>query len=75
MPTYDYKCSNDGCGHRFDALQSISEDPLEKCPACETRSLVRVITAGLPPIFKGSGFYETDYRHPRVPDQKKEDRR
>jgi len=60
MPTYDYACK--ACGHRFEEFQSISSDPLKKCPACRKNKLERLIGAGAGVIFKGSGFYETDYR-------------
>ena len=60
MPTYDYVCR--ACGHRFEEFQSISADPLKKCPACNKNKLERLIGAGAGVIFKGSGFYETDYR-------------
>lgn len=60
MPTYDYECS--GCGHRFDIFQSITADPLKKCPKCKAAKLKRLIGAGAALLFKGSGFYTTDYR-------------
>jgi putative FmdB family regulatory protein len=60
MPTYEYKCR--ACNHRFEAFQSITEDPIEKCPRCGNYSVERLISAGGGLIFKGSGFYITDYR-------------
>ena len=60
MPTYEYQCK--ACGHRFDELQSFSEAPLKKCPACKKKKLERLIGAGAAIIFKGAGFYQTDYR-------------
>lgn len=60
MPTYEYQCR--ACDHRFDAFQSIKDAPLRKCPACGKRSLERLIGTGGAIIFKGSGFYQTDYR-------------
>ena len=60
MPTYEYKCSR--CDHNFDEFQSITAKPLRKCPACGKNTLKRVIGCGAGLIFKGSGFYETDYR-------------
>jgi putative FmdB family regulatory protein len=60
MPTYDYKCR--ACGHAFEELQSFSEPPLTKCPACKKNKLERLFGGGGAIIFKGSGFYETDYR-------------
>jgi putative FmdB family regulatory protein len=59
MPTYHYQCK--ACTHEFEEFQSMSEDPLVKCPKCGKKKLVRLISgAGL--VFKGSGFYLTDYK-------------
>lgn len=69
MPTYDYECG--GCGHRFEELQSFSEPSLTKCPECKKNKLARLFGGGGAIIFKGSGFYETDYR--RAGDAKKGD--
>jgi putative FmdB family regulatory protein len=60
MPTYEYEC--DACGHNFDEFQSMSEEPLKKCPQCGKKKLRRVFGTGAAILFKGSGFYETDYR-------------
>ncbi len=60
MPTYEYACN--ACGHRFDLLQSIKAAPVRKCPACGKLKVRRLISAGGGIIFKGSGFYATDYR-------------
>jgi putative FmdB family regulatory protein len=60
MPTYEYKCN--ACGHRFDELQSFSDAPLKKCPACKKKKLERLIGTGAAILFKGTGFYQTDYR-------------
>ncbi len=60
MPTYDYECG--GCGHRFELFQSITEKPVRKCPKCGKLKSKRLIGAGGAIIFKGSGFYITDYR-------------
>jgi putative FmdB family regulatory protein len=60
MPTYDYVC--DSCEHQFENFQSITSPVLKKCPACGKRKLRRLIGAGAAIVFKGSGFYETDYR-------------
>jgi putative FmdB family regulatory protein len=60
MPTYDYLCS--ACGHRFEEFQSMSAKPLRQCPECKKKTLDRLIGAGAGVIFKGSGFYQTDYR-------------
>ena len=60
MPTYDYVC--DACDHRFELFQSITAKPERKCPACGRKKLRRLIGAGAAIVFKGSGFYKTDYR-------------
>ncbi len=59
MPTYEYKCLEKG--HRFEEFQSITEGPLETCPECGGPAR-RLISAGAGILFKGSGFYQTDYR-------------
>ncbi len=61
MPTYEYRCSE--CGHELEALQSIKAEPLKTCPQCNSDSLRRLIGAGAGLIFKGSGFYITDYKN------------
>jgi len=61
MPTYDYVCAK--CGHQFEAFQSMSDAPLTKCPKCKTGRVRRLVGAGAGFMFKGSGFYETDYKH------------
>ena len=79
MPTYDYLCSN--CGHKFENFQPITARPLRKCPNCSKMQLQRLIGSGAGIIFKGSGFYQTDYRSesykkgqeaekPKTPDKK-----
>ena len=60
MPTYEYICEE--CGHEFEQFQSITARSLRKCPKCGKRKLKRLIGVGSGVIFKGSGFYETDYR-------------
>lgn len=60
MPTYDYRCNE--CGHEFETFQSITASPLKKCPECGRRKLERLIGSGAAVIFRGSGFYCTDYR-------------
>lgn len=60
MPTYDYEC--DACGHEFELFQSISEPVKRKCPECKKSKLRRLFGTGAAVVFKGSGFYETDYR-------------
>lgn len=62
MPTYDYACER--CGHRLEAFQSMSEPPLRRCPECGRAALQRQIGTGAGILFKGSGFYETDYKRP-----------
>ena len=60
MPTYDYIC--DDCQHEFEAFESIKADPQTLCPSCGKSTLRRKIGAGAAILFKGSGFYQTDYR-------------
>ena len=60
MPTYDYVC--DACNHAFEEWQSFHDEELTKCPACKKKKLRRLMGTGATIIFKGSGFYETDYR-------------
>jgi putative FmdB family regulatory protein len=59
MPTYEYRCEK--CGHEFEAFQTISEPPVEKCPLCSGK-VKRIISGGAGLIFKGTGFYITDHR-------------
>src|SRR5215217_6430535 len=60
MPTYDYEC--DACGHTFELFQSITEPVQKKCPKCGKLKLRRLFGTGAAVVFKGSGFYQTDYR-------------
>ena len=60
MPTYDYEC--DACKHKWEEFQSIKAEATKKCPECKKKKLRRLIGSGSSIIFKGSGFYETDYR-------------
>ncbi len=60
MPTYDYVC--DACGHGFEHFQSMSDPHLKQCPKCSKKKLRRLIGTGAGLIFKGSGFYITDYK-------------
>jgi len=60
MPTYEYACKE--CEHQFEQFQSITARPTRKCPECGKMKLQRLIGAGAGIIFKGSGFYQTDYR-------------
>ena len=64
MPTYEYECGN--CKERFEVFQSITAEPLKSCPKC-SGSVKRLIGAGAGIIFKGSGFYATDYRKGKEP--------
>ncbi len=65
MPTYQYECS--ACGHQMEILQSMTEKRLVKCPECGKNKLERLIGTGTGIIFKGSGFYETDYKKKDAP--------
>ena len=67
MPTYVYECQR--CGHRFELLQGINDPPRQRCPQCQGK-VKRVLTPGGGLIFKGTGFYITDYK--RKEDQRKE---
>ena len=60
MPTYDYSC--DACRHEFEVFESITAEPQTKCPKCKKKKLRRLFGAGAGLVFKGSGFYQTDYR-------------
>ncbi|MFO8012651.1 MAG: zinc ribbon domain-containing protein [Phycisphaerae bacterium] len=62
MPTYEYEC--EACGHTFEKFQSIKAKPLKTCPSCGKRKVRRLLGTGGALIFKGSGFYATDYRSP-----------
>lgn len=61
MPTYEYNCES--CGHKFDVYQSMKDKKLTKCPNCGQNTLKRLIGTGSGLIFKGSGFYLTDYKN------------
>lgn len=65
MPTYQYQCRN--CGHELEEFQSITEPPSTHCPQCNTESLLRIMGGGAGLIFKGSGFYLTDYKKTSTP--------
>ncbi len=60
MPTYEYECG--ACGHKFEKYQSMTEKATKKCPKCGKDKAVRLISGGAGVLFKGSGFYQTDYR-------------
>ena len=60
MPTYDYKCA--ACGHRFERFESINDDGAKACPKCNKKKAKRMLGTGAGLIFKGAGFYTTDYK-------------
>jgi putative FmdB family regulatory protein len=60
MPTYEYVCTK--CGHEMEAFQPMKDEPLKKCPACKRQALKRKVGGGAGLIFKGTGFYITDYK-------------
>jgi putative FmdB family regulatory protein len=64
MPTYEYACTK--CGHAFEIFQSMKDAPLKKCPECGKRALKRLVGGGAGLIFKGTGFYITDYKNKPV---------
>jgi putative FmdB family regulatory protein len=72
MPTYDYEC--DACNHTFELFQPITAGHIRKCPECGKLKLKRLIGAGGTIIFKGSGFYQTDYRSEGYKSQEKAER-
>jgi putative FmdB family regulatory protein len=61
MPTYEYACPK--CGHEFEQFQSMRDEPLKKCPKCKKTGLKRLVGSGAGLIFKGTGFYITDYKN------------
>jgi putative FmdB family regulatory protein len=61
MPTYEYACPK--CGHEFEQFQSMRDEPLKKCPKCKKAGVKRLVGAGAGLIFKGTGFYITDYKN------------
>ena len=72
MPTYDYECA--ACNHKWELFQSIKAEPEKKCPVCKKKKARRLIGAGAGLIFKGSGFYLTDYRSKSYKDAAKADK-
>lgn len=60
MPTYEYKCNN--CGRHFEYFQSMKDEPMKRCPVCNQDTLKRLLGTGAGILFKGTGFYQTDYR-------------
>jgi putative FmdB family regulatory protein len=80
MPTYEYKCQ--ACGYKFEKFQSIVAEPILVCPECSEKRVERLINGGSGLIFKGSGFYLTDYKHKnsspaatKTEDKKSEDKK
>lgn len=71
MPTYDYECSK--CGHTFELFQKMTDKPINQCPKCNTQKARRLIATGIGIIFKGTGFYETDYKRKEQKKEKKTD--
>jgi putative FmdB family regulatory protein len=65
MPTYEYACTK--CGYHFEQFQSMKDEPLKKCPQCKKPALKRLVGAGAGLIFKGTGFYITDYKKASTP--------
>jgi putative FmdB family regulatory protein len=68
MPTYEYSCPK--CGHAFEQFQSMNDAPLTQCPKCKKKGVKRLIGGGAGLIFKGSGFYITDYKNQKSPEKK-----
>lgn len=68
MPTYEYKCTK--CGHMFELFQSMSANPRKRCPLCKS-NVRRLVSGGTGLIFKGSGFYLTDYKNDKKPQKEK----
>ena len=64
MPTYEYACPK--CGHEFELFQSMRDEPLKKCPKCKKTGVKRLVGGGAGLIFKGTGFYITDYKNKRA---------
>ncbi|GMT49703.1 MAG: hypothetical protein IEMM0008_1242 [bacterium] len=65
MPTYEYECTS--CDHKFEKLQMMTADPVKECPECGQESAKRLIGAGIGVIYRGSGFYTTDYKNSGKP--------
>lgn len=72
MPTYEYEC--EACLHRFEKFQSMNDKPIRKCPVCGKNKVRRVIHGGAGVLFKGSGFYQTDYRSKSYKESAKKDK-
>jgi len=67
MPTYEYACPK--CGHTFEQFQSMRDEPIKRCPQCKKLGVKRLIGGGAGLIFKGSGFYITDYKNKKSSDK------
>ena len=67
MPTYEYACPK--CGHSFELFQSMQDEPLTQCPKCRKKGVKRLIGRGAGLIFKGTGFYITDYKNKKAPEK------
>ncbi|MDD5225640.1 MAG: zinc ribbon domain-containing protein [Candidatus Omnitrophica bacterium] len=72
MPTYEYECM--ACGHRFEKYQSMVDNPIKKCPKCGKAKARRMISGGAGVLFKGNGFYQTDYRSKGYKEAAKKDK-
>jgi len=72
MPTYEYRCKS--CKHEFEEFQPITAEPIQDCPKCKKRKVERLIGGGAGIIFKGSGFYQTDYRSKGYQEAAKKDK-
>jgi putative FmdB family regulatory protein len=72
MPTYEYECG--ACGHQFEKYQSMTEKAIKKCPKCGKAKVERLISGGAGILFKGSGFYQTDYRSKGYKEAAKKDK-
>ncbi len=72
MPTYEYKCGK--CNVDFELVQKMTEEPIKKCPRCKSTKVRRLFSAGGGIIFKGSGFYSTDYRSENYKKREKEEK-
>ena len=70
MPTYDYQCQ--ACGHTWELFQSMNDSPIKSCPKCKKRKAKRLLGVGAGLIFKGTGFYETDYKNKPGGESKKD---
>jgi putative FmdB family regulatory protein len=71
MPTYEYECKK--CGHRFEEFQNITDPPIRRCPQCKGK-VQRLLGTGAGIIFKGKGFYATDYRSPSYHEKAKKEK-